>query len=162
MKTKYKHGETFIKRGRVLIYLKGRRYQEYSRYLWKQVCGEIPNGYVIHHKDFNPLNNTIENLEIMTEAKHKSLHHYGKTISEESRRKMSEAKKGNTYRRGSKHTEEAKAKMGLANVGREPANKGKKMSDEQKEKLRQKAKAQFASDEARQKHSEIMKKHYGK
>ena len=30
--------------------------------------------YVVHHKDFNPLNNIPENLEVMTNAKHTALH----------------------------------------------------------------------------------------
>jgi len=39
---------------------------------------KIPKGYVIHHKDFNKINNDISNLELMTVFEHKSLHGIGK------------------------------------------------------------------------------------
>jgi len=35
---------------------------------------EVPKGYQIHHKDFNPLNNDISNLECLTIAEHRALH----------------------------------------------------------------------------------------
>lgn len=138
--SKYQDGETFVKKGRVLIYVKGERYKEYSRYLWQEFNGLIPDGCVIHHIDFNPLNNRLDNLQMMTGEEHKKIHHTGKMVSEESRLKMSEAKKGNTYRRGSKHTDEAKEKNRQAHLGKSPANKGKKMSEEQKKLLSEKLK----------------------
>jgi len=39
---------------------------------------KIPDGYVIHHKDLNKLNNDISNLELMTNFEHKSLHNINK------------------------------------------------------------------------------------
>ena len=35
------------------------------QYIWKKYHGEIPEGSVIHHKDNNPANNKIENLELI-------------------------------------------------------------------------------------------------
>ncbi|ENZ9528961.1 HNH endonuclease signature motif containing protein [Clostridioides difficile] len=35
---------------------------------------EVPEGYHIHHKDFNPLNNNIDNLECIPYKQHLSLH----------------------------------------------------------------------------------------
>ena len=35
---------------------------------------EIPKGYCVHHKDHNPLNNLIDNLELMTLSEHTKLH----------------------------------------------------------------------------------------
>lgn len=46
---------------------------------------------LIHHIDGNPLNNCILNLEAMTDKEHKSLHHKGKTMSEDAKKKMSES-----------------------------------------------------------------------
>jgi len=47
----------------------------------------IENGMVIHHKDRNPLNDTIDNLELLTKKQHDSLHgkedsfkYFGKNI----------------------------------------------------------------------------------
>jgi hypothetical protein len=44
------------------------------RLIWQHYKGEIPKGHVIHHKDGNKLNNSIENLECMTQAEHSKLH----------------------------------------------------------------------------------------
>lgn len=40
------------------------------REIWKSVHGEIPDGYHVHHKDGDPLNNDIENLECIPASKH--------------------------------------------------------------------------------------------
>lgn len=34
----------------------------------------IPNGYDVHHIDFNPFNNSIDNLVLLTHSKHRTLH----------------------------------------------------------------------------------------
>jgi len=44
------------------------------RRVWREHNGEIPDGYVIHHKDGDELNNSIENLECITPAEHVSRH----------------------------------------------------------------------------------------
>lgn len=54
----------------------------------------IPKGYVVHHIDHNPLNNSPDNLELMTMADHTRLHcalRRATTISKESRGETSEA-----------------------------------------------------------------------
>src|SRR5574343_191837 len=40
------------------------------RQIWKDHFGEIPEGYLIHHKDENPLNNELSNLECITTKQH--------------------------------------------------------------------------------------------
>lgn len=61
------------------------------RLIWEDFWGcEIPKGYVIHHRDHNPLNNCIMNLQLMKRSEHISLHHKGKLHSDEAKRKMSE------------------------------------------------------------------------
>ena len=44
------------------------------REMWKDVNGEIPKGHHIHHKDGNPLNNNIENLECLSHKEHMHAH----------------------------------------------------------------------------------------
>lgn len=39
-----------------------------SRYVWEQANGPIPPGYVIWHKNFNRLDDRLENLEMITRA----------------------------------------------------------------------------------------------
>lgn len=44
------------------------------RQMYEDKCGEIPKGYVVHHKDGDPLNNSISNLEVMPRGRHQSEH----------------------------------------------------------------------------------------
>lgn len=50
------------------------------RYIWRKHNGEIPKGHHIHHKDGDPLNNDIENLECISPAQHRE--HHGETWSD--------------------------------------------------------------------------------
>jgi len=71
----------------------------YQKYLHRLIfedfysC-EVPEGFVVHHKDGNKLNNCILNLQLMREFDHLSIHHKGLKHSKESKMKMSKAKKG--------------------------------------------------------------------
>lgn len=71
-------------------------YQKYlHRLIFEDFYGiEVPDGYVVHHKDGNKLNNCILNLQLMREFDHLSLHHKGTTHTLEAKIKMSKAKKG--------------------------------------------------------------------
>jgi len=40
------------------------------RKLWESINGPIPKGYHIHHKDGNPYNNSIDNLECLSPEEH--------------------------------------------------------------------------------------------
>ena len=44
------------------------------RYIYEKFKGKIPDGYLIHHIDFDKNNNNIENLVVMTYSEHRSLH----------------------------------------------------------------------------------------
>ena len=61
----------------------GRYYQSYDkrlperllhRYVWYDHHGEIPEGYVIHHKDGDWTNSDISNLELMGRSEHLRMH----------------------------------------------------------------------------------------
>lgn len=41
---------------------------------FEHLVGQIPEGHVVHHKDFNRENNKISNLQLMSEFAHQSLH----------------------------------------------------------------------------------------
>ncbi len=45
-----------------------------NRVVWQEVNGPIPDGFVVHHKDENKLNNSISNLELMEWGEHSSKH----------------------------------------------------------------------------------------
>lgn len=44
------------------------------RRIWEFYNGSIPEGYVIHHKDFDKHNNVISNLDMISDAEHRALH----------------------------------------------------------------------------------------
>lgn len=43
-------------------------------YVWEYYNGPIPGGYHVHHKDHNPDNNEIENLELISKHDHLKYH----------------------------------------------------------------------------------------
>ena len=45
-----------------------------NRYKYEKLRGEIPKGYAIHHKDKNPANNKISNLECISITEHCKSH----------------------------------------------------------------------------------------
>ncbi len=45
-----------------------------ARVIWENWWGPIPPGLVVHHIDFNPINNAISNLSLMQRAAHTRLH----------------------------------------------------------------------------------------
>ena len=53
---------------------KNRTGEMLHRAIWKKYFGEIPDGYVIHHKDHNPENNDINNLECLSNREHCQKH----------------------------------------------------------------------------------------
>jgi hypothetical protein len=63
------------------------------RLIWEDINGPIPEGYIIHHKDFNKLNNDLNNLQCLTKSEHITLHHKYKEWSTESKTKASKTHK---------------------------------------------------------------------
>ncbi len=45
-----------------------------ARRIWTEKVGKIPSGYIVHHKDGNPLNNSIGNLDCITWSQHGKAH----------------------------------------------------------------------------------------
>ena len=62
-------------------------------------------------------NRPAEELIFLTTSEHNTLHHKGKLISEEHKKKVSEAGKGNKRALGYKHSEETKKKISEAHKG---------------------------------------------
>lgn len=75
-------GMSFIRSGRQYYYNSHRRLYLH-RYLWEKVNGKIPEGYQIHHIDHNPLNNSIDNLELVKKGEHQKKH--GAELTDEQR-----------------------------------------------------------------------------
>lgn len=103
--------------------------QMWTKYDWRDT-----KIWVIHHKDENPLNNSIDNLVFMTFSEHSSLHSKGRKLDEETKKKLSEAKKG------IKRDEETKSKISKTlkekcKDGWVSTFKGKKLTEEHKKKI---------------------------
>lgn len=48
-------------------------FEHYAPWFYKKHIGDIPNGYVVRTKDGNPLNITVENLQLISRAEHARL-----------------------------------------------------------------------------------------
>lgn len=46
----------------------------YCHYIWEQARGPIPRGMGIHHIDRNKLNDSIDNLELVSKSEHLAIH----------------------------------------------------------------------------------------
>ena len=44
------------------------------RFVWQYYVGDIPEGYHVHHVDFDKANNQIENLQCLTKKEHSKIH----------------------------------------------------------------------------------------
>lgn len=69
-----KAGDGCIELGYRSFAVNGKRKREH-RMVWETANGPIPDGYVIHHKNGDKLDNRLENLEMMTRAQHRKHHH---------------------------------------------------------------------------------------
>lgn len=129
----------------------------------------LGDGFVIHHKDENPENNDIENLQKMPRGEHQRLHVLEKWAEDDHRRKMSECHQGeknhfygrthsdetkqrlSNMKRGEyvgeknpmwakKHSDVTREKMSKAQSGENNPNFGKKCTESLRKKLSQKRK----------------------
>lgn len=96
-------------------------------------------GMVIHHIDGDPMNDVINNLELLSVSKHLSLHNKGNKHNaghkhtDEVKLKISKINKGNRHLLGFKHSEETKQKMRDSHIGKKHSEESKKkMSESQK------------------------------
>lgn len=107
------------------------------REVYEKHYGSIPKGYIVHHKDGDKLNNSIDNLELMSRAEHASIHHKGVPKTDEMRRKSSQTKMGHIVSqetrekirrklKGRSLSEETKRKMSITRTGKKRGKYKKK------------------------------------
>jgi hypothetical protein len=60
--------------GYLVFYIEGKEYLAH-RLIWEKYYRTIPEGYEVHHKDENKLNNDISNLELVTKSEHGKIHY---------------------------------------------------------------------------------------
>ena len=74
---------------------------------------EIPKGFQIHHRNNNPLDNHIENLEMLSQSEH--MKHHANNMSENHRNKISKSKLGKKNAMyGKPHSKEHRKKQSKA------------------------------------------------
>lgn len=69
-------------------YLNAKTHKRLHVYVWEYYNGKVPDGYHVHHLDFDKSHNDIENLVILSQKEHLSLH--GNAWSEERKEKQRE------------------------------------------------------------------------
>lgn len=64
---------TITKKGYLRLSINGK--QKFAHIIeWEKHFGTIPNGYQVHHKDNDKLNNNIDNLILLSALEHKRIH----------------------------------------------------------------------------------------
>jgi hypothetical protein len=70
----WKGGKSVDKKGYIRIWDRNKKcYIKEHKKVWEENYGEIPEGYVFHHKDGNKQNNSLDNLEILPKVEHDKL-----------------------------------------------------------------------------------------
>lgn len=83
--------------------------------------GAIPDGHIIHHRNENKLDNSIDNLQLLSRREHKILH-LKDTIGPHTFTTENTCGKNNPFY-GHRHSEETKERNRLAHLGKIPHNK---------------------------------------
>ena len=61
---------------RIYGWANGRVQHRYiARLIWEYYHGKVPEGMIIHHKDFQEINNNLDNLELLSVADHNRVHY---------------------------------------------------------------------------------------
>ena len=111
MKTKYGNATVNGRYYMITSRKEGNHGKTLHQLIWEDFYGcEVPKGYHIHHRDHNPLNNCIMNLQLIRKSEHHKLHNtgknnpmFGKNHSEETKLKMSKSQNTSGYLNVSKH-----------------------------------------------------------
>jgi len=106
----------------------GRGWKVQYRWVYEAAHGAQPEGTHIHHRDFNSLNDCLDNLQLMPEAEHKALHRdkmlgdnnpARRCMTDEWRAHISEAVRGEKNGHyGKPHNSATRAQMRRASAGR--------------------------------------------
>jgi hypothetical protein len=51
-------------------------WKPYAQYVWETQNGPVPNGMILHHKDYDSLHDVIENLKLVSRSEHALIHDF--------------------------------------------------------------------------------------
>lgn len=74
MDTQYFNGYRFTLCKNGKYYRCAKLKKNMHRYVWEYYNGEIPEGFDVHHIDFDRSNNDISNLQLLSKDEHRKLH----------------------------------------------------------------------------------------
>ena len=146
---------------RVYLQIDGKQIPR-ARWVMSQHLGRVllPSE-IVHHINEDKMDDSIENLQLMSAAEHTRVHQLGKKASKETRAKMSSAAKGKIV------TEITRKKLSIsskrwsnspeAKQQMSKLHKGKIISLETREKMRQARLGKTRSEEEKRKTSESLK-----
>ena len=63
-----------VKRAYYFVRILSGKYINHARAVWVQANGPLPSELMIHHRDGDSFNDSLENLEAMTRSQHTRLH----------------------------------------------------------------------------------------
>jgi hypothetical protein len=112
---------SFITNGRLYIELGGKALLNSRLAMEEHLGRELTKGEHVHHIDGDTLNDSTENLEIVSRSEHMSIHKpHSKPHTSEAIEKMSQSHMGNQGALGHKLSEEVKKQ-----IGRKTSQKGR-------------------------------------
>lgn len=89
-KVRYKKTGFWFEHGYKLLYIEGNKYiREHINIMENHLGRKLEKNEVVHHINRDKLDNRIENLQVMTNGEHSTLHHKGFKYSDASKHKMS-------------------------------------------------------------------------
>ncbi len=71
--TRYPNSSKRNHRVYYVSFIDGKR-ETLHHYIYRTQIGRIPNGFVVHHINGNPLDNSLNNLDVISRSEHQSLH----------------------------------------------------------------------------------------
>ena len=91
---KYAVGDTKVKAGRIVVMCEDREWRLRYRLRMEEVLGrKLSRTEQVHHIDGNPLNDELDNLEVVSLAEHNKIHKKGIKLSTEHCKRIAEGRK---------------------------------------------------------------------
>jgi HNH endonuclease len=89
--------ERVVKDGRVQVKCDDGKWRYRSRIVWAAANGPIPPGRIIHHKNEDPMDDDLGNLQMVTRAEHAAIHSTPEVARERQRRAVEARKRNRSY-----------------------------------------------------------------